>query len=60
MVAYLVDSTITLTEDEDVICTINNNDVAPTLKLIKVVTPDDGGDAVPDDFTLFATADSTT
>jgi hypothetical protein len=52
----LVDSTITLTEDEDVVCTINNDDVAPTLKLIKVVIEDNSGDAVSDDFTLFATA----
>jgi hypothetical protein len=51
-----VGSTITLGLDEDVTCTINNDDIAPTLKLVKTVTNDDGGTAVADDWTLSATA----
>ena len=46
-------STITLTEgDTEVTCTINNDDIAPTLMLVKTVTNDDGGVAQPDDFNL--------
>ncbi|AKM82870.1 hypothetical protein A2422_02770 [Candidatus Woesebacteria bacterium RIFOXYC1_FULL_31_51] len=33
-------------------CTITNNDIAPTITLIKDVTNDNGGDANPDDFSL--------
>ena len=48
-------STITLAEGETgVICTITNDDVAPTLKLVKEVINLDGGDAGPDDWTLTA------
>ena len=39
-------------------CTITNDDKAPTLKLVKEVTNDDGGSGVPDDWTLSATAAS--
>jgi hypothetical protein len=46
---------ITLVEGEtEVTCTINNDDVPPTLKLVKTVTTDNGGDAVPNDWTLRA------
>lgn len=34
-------------------CTITNNDVAPTLTLVKTVTNDNGGDLVVSDFPLF-------
>jgi hypothetical protein len=37
-------------------CTITNDDEAPTLKLVKVVTNDDGGNATSDDWTLSASA----
>ena len=53
----LVGSTITLAAGQTgVTCTINNDDVAPTLKLVKTVTNDDGGAAGPNDWTLSATA----
>jgi hypothetical protein len=52
----LVGSTLTLALDEDVTCHITNNDIAPTLKLVKDVVNDDGGDAEADDWTLSATA----
>jgi hypothetical protein len=50
------DGTITLNEGENKTCTITNNDVAPTLKLVKEVTNNDGGNAVADDWTLSAVA----
>jgi len=37
-----------------VTCTINNNDVAPTLKLVKTVTNNNGGSAIPNDWELYA------
>jgi hypothetical protein len=52
----LTGSSITLGLDEDVVCTVVNDDVAPKLKLVKVVTNDDGGTAAAADFTLTATA----
>ncbi len=42
----------TLNEGQNVRCTITNDDVAPTLRLIKSVR---SGDAQPEDFTLTAT-----
>jgi hypothetical protein len=42
--------TVTLEEGEAITCTITNDDVAPTLTLIKSVTNDNGGNAGPDDF----------
>jgi hypothetical protein len=53
-----VGSTITLGLDDHVTCTINNDDIAPTLKLVKTVDngANPGGTAVPDDWTLSATA----
>ncbi len=43
---------ITLGLDDDVTCTITNDDVAPKLTLVKDPTNDDGGNALPDDFKL--------
>ncbi|MBI5645109.1 hypothetical protein HY970_03355, partial [Candidatus Kaiserbacteria bacterium] len=59
---------ITLELGQTVTCTITNDDIAPTLKLVKEVVTDNGGDAVPADWTLTAegnegfsdTGDSTT
>ena len=39
----------------DVTCTINNNDQPAQLTLVKTVTNDNGGTAVPTDWTLTAT-----
>ena len=39
------------------VCTITNDDQAPSLTLVKHVTTDDGGSAVPEDWTLTATGD---
>ena len=50
------DGTITLLPGENKVCTITNDDVAPTLKLVKEVNQGDGGNESPDDFTLFANA----
>ena len=46
------DGSITLALDEDATCTITNDDISPTLTLIKTVVNDNGGDASPDDFNL--------
>jgi len=55
--ANLGDSiTDVLNEGENITCIITTNDIAPTLKLIKVVIEDNNGGAEPDDFTLFANA----
>ena len=40
---------------ESATCTINNNDAAAQFTLVKVVNNDDGGTAVPTDWTLSAT-----
>ncbi len=48
------DGTITLNEGQVATCTITNDDVAPTLKLVKEVSNDDGGNAVTNDWTLSA------
>ena len=44
--------TVTLDLGEDVTCTFTNDDISPTLTLIKTVVNDNGGDASPDDFNL--------
>lgn len=44
---------ITLGLDEDVTCTITNDDIAPTLTLVKTVVNDNGGYAVADDFQAY-------
>ena len=49
-------STVTLGLDADVTCTVTNKDIPPELKLVKTVTNNDGGTAVPDDWDLFADA----
>jgi len=46
---------VTIGIGDTVTCTFINDDVAPTLKLVKEVTNDNGGDAVADDWTLTAT-----
>ncbi|KKQ92426.1 MAG: hypothetical protein UU16_C0006G0028 [Candidatus Woesebacteria bacterium GW2011_GWA2_40_7] len=50
--------TVTLNEGETVTCTITNDDIAPTLKLTKSVTNDNGGTAVAGSWTLGADGDS--
>ncbi|HET6594988.1 MAG TPA: hypothetical protein VFG81_05165 [Anaerolineales bacterium] len=50
------DGTITLSEGQNATCTITNDDVAPTLKLVKNVLNDNGGNAASDDWTLSAAA----
>jgi hypothetical protein len=47
-------NTITLALGESATCTINNNDREPGLTLIKVVTNNNGGSALPSDWTLNA------
>ena len=46
--------TVTLDDGENATCTITNDDIAPKLHLRKVVTNDNGGNAVVGDFTLTA------
>jgi hypothetical protein len=46
---------IILSIGERVTCTITNNDIAPTLQLVKFVEDTNGGGAVPDDWILSAT-----
>ncbi|MEK6720765.1 MAG: hypothetical protein AABZ33_08870, partial [Chloroflexota bacterium] len=53
-------SNITLTSGEEATCTITNIDDTPTLKLVKLVTNDDGGSAVANDWDLTATGTSRT
>ncbi len=47
--------TVTLTEGQNLNCTITNNDIAPTLTLFKGVRNDDGGSATAASWTLSAT-----
>ncbi|MGX9346035.1 hypothetical protein [Microbacterium sp. KNMS] len=47
-------STVTLDLAENVTCTIVNDDIAPTLTLVKDVVNDDGGTSVATDWTLSA------
>ena len=49
----LVDSAITLDYGDNVTCTIENDDVAPKLTLVKTVVNDNGGTKVVSDFPLF-------
>jgi antitoxin component of MazEF toxin-antitoxin module len=44
--------TITLTEGDNITCTIANDDIAPQLTLIKDPTNNNGGNAAPNDFKL--------
>jgi uncharacterized repeat protein (TIGR01451 family) len=42
----------TLDEGQNVVCTIINNDIAPTLTVVKDVVNDNGGDATVNDFNI--------
>ena len=44
--------TIELDEGDDITCTITNDDIAPTLKVVKEVVNDDGGNATIGDFEI--------
>lgn len=44
--------TLILDEGDDITCTIKNDDIAPTITLIKNVINNNGGSAKPDDFNL--------
>lgn len=46
------DSEITIGVGETVVCVITNDDIAPTLKLVKNIINDNGGTAVPGDWML--------
>lgn len=46
---------VTVSLGESATCTITNDDIAPTLKLVKVVTNDNGGNKTSADWTLRAT-----
>jgi hypothetical protein len=48
------DGSITLAPGQDATCTLTNDDLAPSLTLVKAVTKDNGGTAVPADWTLTA------
>ncbi len=48
-------SNITVGLGQSATCTITNTDIAPTLKLVKVVTNDNGGNKTPANWTLTAT-----
>jgi uncharacterized repeat protein (TIGR01451 family) len=50
----LVGANLTLALGQSATCTINNNDVAPRLTLVKTVTNDNGGTATTAAFTLSA------
>lgn len=49
---------ITLSPGDNKTCTITNDDIAPTLKLVKSVTNDNGGTLEPKDWTLTATGEN--
>ena len=51
----LTGSSLTLANGQNATCTINNNDVAPRLTLVKTLTNDNGGTATTASFTLSAT-----
>jgi hypothetical protein len=51
-----LDGSVTLGVGDTKSCTITNMDIAPTLKLVKVVDNGNGGNAVSGDWTLFAIA----
>ncbi len=52
--APIIGSSVTLSAGDNATCSINNDDIAPSLTLIKHVTTDNGGTAVPTDWTLSA------
>ncbi|QNP54976.1 DUF11 domain-containing protein [Tessaracoccus defluvii] len=53
--ASLTGSQVTLAPGDVAVCSITNDDIAPKLTLVKTVTNDNGGQALPGDFTLTAT-----
>jgi Prealbumin-like fold domain len=55
----LTGSSLVLTPGQTSTCTINNNDIAPRLTLVKTVTNDNGGTAAVSAFTLTATGPTT-
>jgi uncharacterized repeat protein (TIGR01451 family) len=48
----LSENKLTLGLDEDVVCTVTNDDIAPTITLTKAVVNDNGGEATSNDFGL--------
>ncbi|UOW01671.1 LPXTG cell wall anchor domain-containing protein [Agrococcus sp. SCSIO52902] len=52
-------ATVTLTEGQQVVCTVVNDDIAPRLTLVKEVVNDDGGTRAATDWRLSATGDVT-
>ena len=59
--SYSEDCTGTIAPGESVTCTVTNDDTPPqtaTLTVVKQVVNDDGGSAVPSDFTLHVTGNS--
>jgi hypothetical protein len=50
---------VAIASGETVVCTIVNNDISPSLRLIKVVTNNNGGTATANAFTLTANGPST-
>ncbi len=53
-------ATISLALAQMAACTITNDDIAPTLTLVKVVVNDNGGNAVVSDFPLFVNGQQVT
>jgi len=52
----VTDGSFTLTLDQDVTCTLTNDDIAPTLTLFKDVTNNNAGELEPGDFDLVLTS----
>jgi len=50
--AQIDGDTVQLAPGDDATCTVTNQDEAPELVVTKIVTNDDGGDAIADDFQL--------
>ena len=50
-------SSIAVEAGHSYVCTITNDDIRPTLILEKIVVKDDGGQALPEDWTVTATGD---
>ena len=54
------DGTITLSLGQNATCTITNDDVAPTLTIVKAVVNDNGGTALVSDFNLYISGTAVT
>ena len=52
-------ATVTIGPNDDVTCTITNDDKAPSLTLDKIIINDNGGQASESSFTLTATGSGT-